>query len=287
MSSKTLHAAKLASTLQKLFPRELASSWDNVGLLLEPAFTRTSSTVARSRILLCIDLTSAVCQEALDLDGCAHIVSYHPIIFSGLKSLTLKDPQQRSLLRLAGAGISVYSPHTSIDAVKGGVNDMLRDAITKGLDRQATTTAVEPCKNPPKGHESAGLGRIVQIRDSTEAVHTFVQRVKANLGLSHIQFAESKTPRGTSITSVGLCAGSGGSVLKGCNVDIILTGELSHHEILAFVAKGTHVMLCGHCNTERPYLPTLKAELSRRLQSDGEDAEIIISKADQSPFITL
>lgn len=40
-----------------------------------------------------------------------------PIIFRGLKSLTLADTQQQSLLRLALEGISVYSPHTAVDAV--------------------------------------------------------------------------------------------------------------------------------------------------------------------------
>lgn len=53
-----------------------------------------------------------------------------PIIFRGLKSLTLDDTQQQSLLRLAMEGISVYCPHTAVDAVVGGLGDWLVDIVT-------------------------------------------------------------------------------------------------------------------------------------------------------------
>lgn len=53
-----------------------------------------------------------------------------PIIFRPLKALTLANSQQSSLLRLAQAGISVYCPHTAVDAAPGGLNDWLADVIT-------------------------------------------------------------------------------------------------------------------------------------------------------------
>ena len=43
-------------------------------------------------------------------------------IFRGLKSLTMSDPLQASLLRLSAKGISVFSPHTSLDATPKGIN---------------------------------------------------------------------------------------------------------------------------------------------------------------------
>lgn len=57
-----------------------------------------------------------------------------PIIFRPLKSLTQSNTQQNSLLRLAQEGISVYSPHTAVDAAPGGLCDFLAD-ITVGFDR--------------------------------------------------------------------------------------------------------------------------------------------------------
>ncbi|KAL9062959.1 MAG: hypothetical protein Q9157_008515, partial [Trypethelium eluteriae] len=80
-------------------------------------------------ILLTVDLTKAVVDEAIERQDSV-IVAYHPIIFRGLKSLTLANSQQQSLLRLAAEGISVYCPHTAIDAAPGGLGDWLADIVT-------------------------------------------------------------------------------------------------------------------------------------------------------------
>jgi len=114
--------------MQKLYPKELAdNSWDNTGLLLEAPFdpSRRQSNTA----LLTIDLTKAVADEAIALNS-SIVIAYHPIIFRGLKSLTLADTQQQSLLRLASHGISVYCPHTALDAAPGGLGDWLADIVT-------------------------------------------------------------------------------------------------------------------------------------------------------------
>lgn len=83
-------------------------------------------------VLLTVDLTCAVATEAIENKHCC-VVAYHPIIFRGLKSLTLADSQQSSLLRLALEGISVYCPHTAVDAVPGGMTDWLCDIVTGSM----------------------------------------------------------------------------------------------------------------------------------------------------------
>jgi putative NIF3 family GTP cyclohydrolase 1 type 2 len=74
-------------------------------------------------------LTTSVVEEALSTPT-AFIISYHPPIFSPLRSLTLSNPLQASLLRCAAAGVSVYSPHTALDGVWGGVNDWLASGLS-------------------------------------------------------------------------------------------------------------------------------------------------------------
>ena len=69
-----------------------------------------------------------------------------PIIFRGLKSLTLDDSQQQSLLRLAQEGISVYSPHTAVDSVPEGMADWLCDVVTGAifpLSENSSLSAIE------------------------------------------------------------------------------------------------------------------------------------------------
>ncbi|KAJ5085020.1 hypothetical protein N7532_009791 [Penicillium argentinense] len=118
----------VVSSVRKLYPEALADkSFDNTGLLLEAPFDPARRQ--KNSVLLAIDLTNAVAEEAIQRRDSA-IVAYHPIIFRGLKAITLNDTQQRSLLRLAQHGISVYSPHTAVDTVPGGMADWLCDVVT-------------------------------------------------------------------------------------------------------------------------------------------------------------
>lgn len=113
--------------LEQLAPLSLAESWDNVGLLVEPSKPRPVKT-----ILLTNDLTDAVMAEAEAL-SCDLIISYHPPLFRPVKRLNQKDWKQRLAIRAVEAGIAVFSPHTSWDSVKGGVNDWLVAGLGKEL----------------------------------------------------------------------------------------------------------------------------------------------------------
>lgn len=87
------------------------------------------------------------------------------------------------------------------------------------------------------------------------------------------------------IQTVAVVAGSGGSLLKGVRADLYLTGEMSHHDVLAAVANGTSVLLCDHSNTERGYLfNRLKCDLTSLLSST---VEIITSKFDGDPLTVI
>ena len=105
--------------LEQLAPLSLAESWDNVGLLVEPSKPRPVKA-----ILLTNDLTSAVMDEAEAMQ-CDLIVSYHPPLFRPFKRLVQKDWKQRLAVRAIEGGIAVFSPHTSWDSAKDGLNDWL------------------------------------------------------------------------------------------------------------------------------------------------------------------
>lgn len=120
----------VVASMRHLFPEDLADkSFDNTGLLLESPLQPSQSQRNSNRVLLTIDLTKAVADEAV-AQNVSLVVAYHPIIFRGLKSITFDDPQQATLLRLASHGISVYSPHTAVDQVPGGMADWLCDIVT-------------------------------------------------------------------------------------------------------------------------------------------------------------
>lgn len=275
----------ITRAMGRVAPLRLAEPWDNVGLLLEAPFTKPNAR----RVLLTIDLTDSVVQEALKPSTneltTAAIVCYHPPLFRAVKSLTLSTPLQNSMLTCIANGISIYSPHTALDSVKGGVNDWLASLLSE--DRQGKGIRdVEILGEEKDG--GAGIGRKVVFSDAV-ALDEVVRRVKAGLGLKHVQLARGSGTASPVVKSVAICAGSGGSVIGETDADLYFTGEMSHHEVLAAVARGTHVLLCGHSNTERGYLPTLRTKLLEELKTDSDFAdaaslEVEVSQTDADPL---
>ncbi|XP_023145605.1 NIF3-like protein 1 [Amphiprion ocellaris] len=340
---------EVLQVLEQLAPLSLAESWDNVGLLVEPSKRRPVRT-----ILLTNDLTAAVMEEA-EAASCDLIISYHPPLFRPIKRLVQKDWKQRLAIRAVEAGIAVFSPHTSWDSVKGGVNDWLVGGLGSGqvsvlsqalggashchklefmvrsteelntvmeelkacdggttlqhsasrpdnsgihvsitCSDSALTSSVQILlrhntpsqsfsilkleKPPLPGH---GQGRL-SVLDEPVTVATAIQKMKSHLGLSHLRLAlGSGQTMESSLYTVAVCAGSGASVLNGVKADLYITGEMSHHEVLDAVAKGTSVILSDHSNSERGFLTVFRERLAVRLP-DG--VTVMVSKADRDPL---
>jgi dinuclear metal center YbgI/SA1388 family protein len=258
-----MELVEFVGLLDRLAPPELAEEWDNVGLLLAPSRSRPIE-----RVLLTIDLTEAVLDEALEQHVEA-IVAYHPPIFTKLKRLVPDDARQRVLLRAIEQGLVVYSPHTALDAVSGGVNDWLAAAFESSSKRAIL----------PRGDaEGVGQGRFVELAEPI-ALDLIVARVKAHLGIAAVRVAASaRHAEGGPIGSVSLCAGAGGSVLSEAPADLYLTGEMRHHDVLAAVERGSSVILCEHTNSERGYL----AHFAELLQDQG--LAVRVSKRDRDPL---
>ncbi|XP_029954617.1 NIF3-like protein 1 [Salarias fasciatus] len=335
--------------LEQLAPLSLAESWDNVGLLVEPSKPRPVKTV-----LLTNDLTDAVMEEA-EAMSCDLIISYHPPLFRPIKRLVQKDWKQRLAVRAVEAGIAVFSPHTSWDSVKGGVNDWLVGGLGSGRvsvlsqargsaiqsnklefmvrspeERSAVLEELRACdagttlqtsasrpedggvlvsitcsdsaltpavqtllkhstasqslsimkleKPPLPGH---GQGRM-SVLDEPVTVEAAIQKMKSHLSLSHLRLALGwgKTLE-SSVSTVAVCAGSGASVLSGVKADLYITGEMSHHEVLDAVAKGTSVVLSDHSNSERGFLSIFRERLAVRLPAV---VTVAVSKADRDPL---
>ncbi len=111
----------IANQIERTVPLDLAQDWDNVGLLIGDPLKNVKN------ILLTIDVTKDVLAEAKKLKADL-IVSYHPIIWDGLKKITA-DSQSTVVYDLARCGIAVFSIHTALDAAIGGVNDGLAEII--------------------------------------------------------------------------------------------------------------------------------------------------------------
>jgi dinuclear metal center YbgI/SA1388 family protein len=112
----------IARVLEAWAPPGLAQSYDNVGLQVgDPAQEVAAVVVA-------LDLTPAVMEEARAV-GATLVLTHHPLLFRPLKSLTPSHWAGGLALRLAQAGIALYSLHTNLDAAPGGVSFALAEHL--------------------------------------------------------------------------------------------------------------------------------------------------------------
>ncbi len=127
----------------------------------------------------------------------------------------------------------------------------------------------------------AGAGRRVHL-DRPVLFSTLLERVKSHLGVERVKYAVPWSEPDHPVTSIGVCAGAGQSLLgaaatQGC--EVFLTGEMRHHEILAALDRGIAVVLAGHTNTERGYLPAF----AKRLAEAAPSMEFRVSGVDRTP----
>ena len=358
----------LAEAMERVAPARLAESWDNVGLLLG------DRSDPCGRVLVAVDWSASVLEEAIALRADA-IVCYHPPIFDALKRLASDEPRQRLLLDAARAGIALLSPHTALDAVKGGVNDWLAEGIAGGAEQFARCAGLEPLRPAsllPRGEAfkliafvpaeaservrqalaDAGAGaigaydhcttrgevtgtfrggkgtnpvvgaagRLEEVREerietvasaarlpwaiaALRAVHPYEEpafevhalaarpsldegagrlltlrtpasvreitvRLRRHLGVRRIECACPPGAEGARHSVVALCPGAGASFIGDAaarGATLLVTGEARHHDHLAAVAAGLTLLLPGHTQTERGYMPTLARRMAEAL----------------------
>ncbi|KAJ1960689.1 hypothetical protein GGI12_003667 [Dipsacomyces acuminosporus] len=275
--------SRVSASMQRIAPLSLAAlDWDNVGILLEAAQPRPDA----KRVFLTIDLTADTLNEALDDPSVGVIVAYHPPIFSAWKSLSMGNLKQSLVLKCAAHGVSIYSPHTSLDSCSNGVNDWLASLVG---GKGAVTPITPASQDASNGQENAGEGRIIEL-DQPAKLTDIIKSVKAQLGLEHLRVARASVHNNDSkpVSRIAICAGSGSSVLsKAAGADVYFTGEMGHHDVLAAVAKDISCILAEHTNTERGYLQkVLKPRLQDELDADAssDHVDVVVSKNDADPI---
>ena len=219
-------------------PRALSCEWDNDGLMCCPDLQAEVR-----RVLIALDVTAAVVEEAI-AGGYDLILSHHPLVFRPLRALDPSDPVAKKCIRLLGAGISVMSFHTRLDAVEGGVNDMLAEAL--GLQNVM----------PFVGDDGCSIGRVGELPMEVP-LDVFARTVKKVTGASCV----AVTDAGRDVRRVALLGGSGSDDVRAAEktgADTYLSGEIAHHHMTDAPERGMNLIAAGHYETEQPVTARLR-----------------------------
>lgn len=226
---------ELYEKLCGIIPPSLSCEWDRDGFECCPEPEREVK-----KILIALDVTGEVIDTAIR-EGADVIISHHPIFFGGLKNVNALTPDGARVVKLIRANIATMSFHTRLDALEGGVNDILTERV--GLKNIEVI-----------GDE--GICRIGELEKATDAA-SFAKAVKNALSSGDGEYEAHVVlcSAGREVKRVALVGGSGGSDMRlaaASGADTYLTGELKHHERLEAQDLNMNLLAAGHFFTENP-----------------------------------
>ena len=261
----SIQRRELLEFLEEYAPRDLAESYDNVGMLID------CGTDCFSKILLALDLTTDVAQEAADI-GADLILTHHPIFFQGIKRIDIHEHECRAAITLIKNNICHFVAHTNLDSCKDGVNVRLCEL----LELQNHHSIL-----PVGADDSIGLARMGMLKSSV-SLQQFCKQVKIALGTHHLRVI-GLTER--EILRVAVSSGAGMSSMHSAinaGADVLLTGEVKYNEALDAAACDLAIIDAGHYETERPALDKLFDGLQYRFDNVKYNVEFILSKVQHS-----
>ena len=234
--------------LEDLAPVSYAEGWDNVGLLLG----RKDKTV--HKVMLALDATDDVVQQAV-LQGVDMLITHHPLLFSAVKRITEDDFIGRRLINLIKNDICYYAMHTNFDVM--GMADAVADLLELEKCQVLDVTFQDEISKE-------GIGRMGEL-SRTMSLEECARYVKAKCKLSSIKvFGDPEQL----IDMVALIPGSGKSYIdlalkKGAQV--VITGDIDHHNGLDAVERGLSVIDAGHYGLEKIFTTYMEEVLRREL----------------------
>ena len=231
---------EIESFLYGWAPRELAESWDNVGLLVG------DPEAAVERVLVALDITPQVAEEALER-GCQLIVAHHPVMncaWHPVQTVRADDRQGRTLTALLRGGVAAICMHTNLDVAEGGVNDILAEKL--GLTQPEMLTEEK-------------IGRIGTLKCEIPLVE-FTHSVIKLLGCNGLRYVDAGRP----VHRVAVGGGACGcyipqAVAAGC--DTFVTSDLKYNDFLD--TEGLNLIDAGHFPTENVVCPALQERLAK------------------------
>ena len=236
---------ELYAFFDEKIPRALSCDWDNDGLMV-----CADKNAEVHRVLVALDITAAVAERAIQ-EGYDLIVSHHPLIFRPLKAVAPGDAVANKVIRLLTSGVSAMSFHTRLDAVEGGVNDVLANAI--GLQNII-----------PFGKDGEEMGRIGNLA-SPMSLREFAELVKRATGAGQVQISDGGKPVSRVAVLGGGGAGESGAAAA-AGADTYLTGDLRHDQLTEAPERGMNRVQGGHFYTENLVCDRIRALL---LEADG------------------
>lgn len=235
--------------IEKKFAPEYACGWDNVGLLAGRYDREVKS------IYIALDATDDVVDYCVDHE-IDMLLTHHPLIFQGMKRITDQDFIGRRILKLISNDISYYAMHTNYDVM--GMADLSVKLLGWDDTEVLEETGVDVFENP------VGIGKVASL-EMVCSLFDVCEQVKWAFELDHVKVFGDLNKE---IKKAAICPGSGKSVITEAlkkGADVLITGDIGHHEGIDAVACGMAIIDAGHYGVEHIFQKDMEEYLKETL----------------------
>lgn len=249
---------EIVTILKDMAPLQLKESWDNPGLLVG------NPDESVTKIMVTLDVMMEGVDYAIE-HGVDLIVSHHPVIFDGLKSIRTDMYDGAMFQKLLAHHISVFSAHTNLDSANGGVNDVLAHQL--GLTDLLGLVPVE-------AYPDYAMGRVGSW-PTPEPAGQVLHKIKELLHVPVLPYAGNPD---TMVTKVAVLGGAGASfmdIAKASGAQLYVTGDVKYHDAQQAVKLGLVVADGGHFGTEIFVVADLQKRLSHVSETTGWNIRVI------------
>lgn len=246
-----MRCSEIIGRLERLAPRDYACEWDNPGLLAG----RMEKEV--KKVLLALDATDEVVQQAVD-GQVDLLLTHHPLIFKPLKQVNDQDFISRRIVKLIQADVSYYAMHTNFDVAPGCMADLAAKCL--GMYAEA------PLEVTGEAHGAAiGIGKIGTLPKPLTLAE-LAALVKERFGLPFVTVYGLGQLDGP-VSRIALSPGSGSSMIShglAAGAQVLITGDIGHHEGIDAVANKMAVIDAGHYGLEHIFMEFMEKYLKEQ-----------------------
>ncbi len=248
---------EIMEIIEELFPLDSACDWDNPGLIAGDGESEVRS------IMVALDAT----EEVVNAAAAQHVdmlLTHHPLIFGKIRKINTDDIVGKRLLKLIQKGINCYAVHTNFDvkAMASLAASMLGLEAPEVLEVTRVVDGVEE-----------GVGRVSDVYESSAQI--WIEKLKASFELENV-IVYGDTDK--IVKRVAISPGSGKGMLEHAvakKADLLITGDIGHHDGLDAVESGITVVDAGHYGLEYIFIDYM----AKVLEHKCNDVRIITCKA--------
>lgn len=260
-----MNIQNITNYIEELAPLSYAEDFDNVGLLVGNYTTEVTG------VLVSLDTLEETVDEAI-AKNCNLIVSFHPIIFNGLKKLNGNNYVERVVLKAIKNNIAIYAIHTALDNIEKGVSGKICEVL--GL---INTSILIPKLNNNQT-ETIGMGMIGELSLEMNE-KDFLNFVKTKMNTTCVRHSELL---GKPIKKIAVLGGSGSFAIGNAiteKADAYISADFKYHD---FFKAEKQILLAdiGHYESEQFTKNLLVEYLTKKFTNFA----IILSEKSTNPI---